>query len=136
DGSPSLVRIDHVAVQPAVLVEVTSHLDARCITQAAHLHGVETSGGDEVLNGSRSALVVRRIEQGCGPRRSIRARGERLGAKRAKSLHKMSVVGEETRDHGRSGLSLGKRSTEPALAVELDRIRRVDDDLAVEQISV
>src|SRR5439155_26489707 len=77
-----------------------------------------------------------RLAQGCGPRLSMRARSERLGTERAKRLYEMSVGGEEIRDHGRCRLSVGKRSAEPALAVELDRIRRVDDDLAVEQISV
>ncbi len=106
DGSLSLVRIEHVPVQPAVLVEVASHLDARCVTKAARLHGVETSGGDEPLNGRRSALIIRRIEQRCGPRLSIRARGQRFRAERAKSLHEMSVAGEKTRDHGRGGIAL------------------------------
>src|SRR5207247_6024385 len=47
DGSPSLVRIDHVPVQPAILVKVASHLDARCVAQAARPHGAETSRGAE-----------------------------------------------------------------------------------------
>ncbi len=117
-------------------MEVAKHLYTNRITQAARLHGVETSGGDKALDGRRSALVIGGVEQHGAPRLSICARRERIGAEAAEGLHQVCVGGQQPLDHGGRGLAVGKRPSEPAVPVGPNGIRRIDDDLAAEHICV
>jgi hypothetical protein len=48
-------------------------------------------------------------------------------------LTKCALAGEEAGDHGAGGLSFRQRSEHLSVLVEADRVRRIDDDLVLEQ---
>ena len=81
-------------------------------------------------------LVVRRVvERGAG-RTTVRAGGERVGAQGAERLDVVRAFRQPLRDLGPAGDALRKRSHELPAVAGLDRVRRVDDHLALKQAGV
>src|SRR5437868_14578376 len=79
DRRGCFVRIEHLSIQPAELMQGAEYFDAESSVDSAGLHGREPGCGDEPLNRTGSLVVIGRVEQH-GTRRAVGLRGQRLGA--------------------------------------------------------
>jgi hypothetical protein len=84
------------------------------------------------LSGSKpTALISRSIAAD-----AVRGACERVGPERAERLHVVRTGGKHRGDHGPRRLVLGQRPHHLAVLVDPDRVRGIDDHLALQEVRV
>ena len=80
--------------------------------------------------------IVGRVEEHRPPGFAACACGERVRGERAERLHVVRARWKQRGDHGAGRLPFGQCAERLTAFIEADRVRRVDDDLALEQARV